>query len=76
MRFGAKRLAIVRNEDIEHEARTMLRERIERTPWFQNGMTKKQRQAAIEREVDRTWHLFICDAAQRLIDRVAQDQQG
>ncbi len=76
MRFGAKRLATVRNEDIEHEARTMLRERIERTPWFQNGMTKKQRQAAIEREVDRTWHLFICDAAQRLIDRVAQDQQG
>ncbi len=69
-------MATVRNEDIEHEARTMLRERIERTPWFQNGMTKKQRQAAIEREVDRTWHLFICDAAQRLIDRVAQDQQG
>ena len=74
MRFGAKRLATVRNEDIEHEARTMLRERIERTPWFQNGMTRKQRQAAIEREVDRTWHLFIFDAAQRLIDRAAQGQ--
>jgi hypothetical protein len=75
VRFGAKRLATVRNEDIEHEARTMLRERIERTPWFQNGMTRKQRQAAIEREVDRTWHLFIFDAVQRLVDRVAQDQQ-
>jgi hypothetical protein len=74
VRFGAKRLATVRNEDIEHEARTMLRERIERTPWFQNGMTRKQRQAAIEREVDRTWHLFIFDAAQRLIDRAAQGQ--
>ncbi len=66
----------ISNEDIELEARTMLRERIERTPWFQNGMTRKQRQAAIEREVDRTWHLFIFDAAQRLVDRVAQDQQG
>ncbi len=76
MRFGAKRLATVRNEDIEHEARAMLRERIERTPWFQHGMTRKQRQAAIEREVDRTWHLFIFDAAQRLVDRAAQDQQG
>jgi hypothetical protein len=66
----------ISNEDIELEARTMLRERIERTPWFQNGMTRKQRQAAIEREVDRTWHLFIFDAAQRLADRVAQGQQA
>jgi hypothetical protein len=39
-------------------------------------MTRKQRQAAIEREVDRTWHLFIFDAVQRLIDRSVQDQQG
>ena len=54
----------------------MLRERIERTPWLQHGMTRKQRQAAIEREVDRTWHLFIFDAAQRLIDRAAQGQHG
>ena len=69
-------MATVSDEEVEVEARTMLRERIERTPWFQNGMTGKQRQAAIEREVDRTWHLFIFDAAQRLIDRVAQDQQG
>ena len=66
----------IRNEDIEIEARAMLRERIERTPWFQNGMTRKLRQAAIEREVDRTWHLFIFDAVQRLIDRTVQDQQG
>ncbi len=76
MRFGAKRLATIRNEDIEHEARAMLRERIERTPWFQHGMTREQRQAAIEREVDRTWHLFIFDAAQRLVDHAAQGQQG
>ena len=76
MRFGAKRLATISNEDIEIEARTMLRERIERTPWFYYGMTRKQRQAAIEREVDRTWHLLIFDAVQRLVDRLAQDQQG
>ncbi len=66
----------IRNEDIEIEARAMLRERIERTPWFQNGMTRKQRQVAIEREVDRTWHLFIFDAVQRLIDRATQGQQA
>ena len=64
----------ISNEDIEHEARAMLRARIEQTPWFQHGMTRKQRQAAIDREVDRTWHLFIFDAAQRLIDRAAQGQ--
>ena len=76
MRFGAKRLATVSDAEVEIEARVMLRERIERTPWFQHGMTRKQRQAAIEREVDRTWHLFISDAAQRLVDRAAQGQQG
>jgi hypothetical protein len=32
MRVEAKRLAAIKNEDIEHEARAMLRERIERTP--------------------------------------------
>ena len=54
----------------------MLRERIERTPWFKNRMTVKQRQAAIERELDRTWHLFISDAVQRLVERAAQEQHG
>jgi hypothetical protein len=66
----------ISNEDIEHEARAMLRARIEQTPWFQHGMTRKQRQAAIDREVDRTWHLFIFDAAQRLVDRAVQGRQG
>ncbi len=54
----------------------MLRERIERTPWFQHRITRKQRQAAIEREVDRICHLFIFDAAQRLINRAAQGRHG
>ncbi len=69
-------MATIKNEDIEHEARAMLRERIERTPWFQKGMTKKQRRAAIEQEVDRVWHLYIFDAVQRLVERAAQDQQA
>jgi hypothetical protein len=69
-------VATIGNEDVELEARAMLRERIERTPWFQHRMTRKQRLAAIEQEVERTWHLFIFDAAQRLVDRVAQEHQG
>jgi hypothetical protein len=52
---------------IESTARTLLRERIEATPWFRIKMTQEQRQAAIEREVDAYWHLFIADAAERLL---------
>jgi hypothetical protein len=69
-------LAAISDEDVEIEARAMLREKIERTPWFQKGMTQAQRQNTIEREVDRLWHLFVHDAAQRLVDRVAQEHQG
>ena len=52
---------------IQSTARALLRERIEATPWFRIKMTQEQRQAAIEREVDAYWHLFIADAAERLL---------
>ena len=52
---------------IESTARALLRERIEATPWFRIKMTQDQRRAAIEREVDAYWHLFIADAAERLL---------
>jgi len=44
---------------IEFTARALLRERIEATPWFRIKMTQEQRRAALEREVDAYWHLFI-----------------
>jgi hypothetical protein len=52
---------------IESTARALLRERIEATPWFRIKMTQEQRRAAIEREVDAYWHLFIADATHRLL---------
>jgi hypothetical protein len=52
---------------IESTARAVLRERIEATPWFRIKMTQEQRRAAIEREVDAYWHLFIADATQQLL---------
>jgi hypothetical protein len=55
------------NNLIESTARALLRERIEATPWFRIKMTQEQRQAAIEREVDAYWHLFVADAAERLL---------
>jgi hypothetical protein len=48
---------------LESTARALLRERIEATPWFRIKMTQEQRRAAIEREVDAYWHLFVADAA-------------
>jgi hypothetical protein len=53
------------NNLIESTARALLRERIEATPWFRIKMTQEQGRAAIEREVDAYWHLFVVDAAQR-----------
>ena len=50
---------------LESTARALLRERIEATPWFRIKMTQKQRRAAIEREVNAYWHLFIADATER-----------
>ncbi len=52
---------------IELTARALLRERIEATPWFRIKMTREQRRDAIEREVDAWWHLFVADAAERLL---------
>jgi hypothetical protein len=52
---------------IEFSARALLRERITATSWFRIRMTQEQRRAAIEREVDAYWHLFVADATERLL---------
>jgi tRNA(Ser,Leu) C12 N-acetylase TAN1 len=72
---GEAGLAAIKNDEIEAEARALLRERIERTPWFKVRMTREQRQAAIEQEVDRNWHLMVLEAAERLAGRGSQEPQ-
>ena len=59
---------------IEAAAREMLRERINATPWYRIRMTSKERQQAIESEVDTYWHLFILEAAKQLYE-VAEDDE-
>jgi Mg-chelatase subunit ChlI len=59
-------LAITGDDEIEAEARAMLRERLKRTSWFRTGLTPEQRQAAVEQEVEARWHLFVQDAIKRL----------
>ncbi len=66
-------MATIRNDNVEIEARIMVRDMIERTVWFHHRMTGEERQDAIEQDVDRHWPLLVIDAARRLVDRVAQD---
>ena len=61
---------------IESTARALLRERIEATPWFRIRMTQEQRRAAIEREVEAYWHLFVADAAEQLLRPGAASQHS
>jgi hypothetical protein len=61
--------------EIEALARAMLRQRIEQTPWFRIRMTATQRQAAIQRDIDEHWRLFVPDAVRWLVAQVAQVAQ-
>lgn len=65
-------MASIGNDDVELEARSMLRDLIKRTAWFHHGMTEEQRQKAIEQDVDQHWPLLARDAARCLIDRLVQ----
>ena len=42
----------IRNDEVEAEARALLREQIERSPWFREGLTEEERQSRIQLEVD------------------------
>lgn len=64
--------AMLSNEDIEAEARTLIRERIQNSGWYP-GMREDERTRRIEEDVDRHWHLMIKEAARRLSEGVGQD---
>ncbi len=61
-------MATITNDELEAEARAMLRDQIEGSAWFRSGTTPEERRAAIDLEVELWWHLRIPDAAGRLID--------
>lgn len=58
-------MAESRDDEIEAEARALLRETIERSGWYPElrGEWRTQR---IEQDVERLWHLMIEDARKRL----------
>jgi hypothetical protein len=64
-------LPTISNDEVEAQARAILREQIDRSPWFREGLTDAERQERIQREVDAWWHLKVEEAAHRLIGRAA-----
>jgi hypothetical protein len=58
-------VATLRDDDIEAEARALLRETIERSGWYQS-LPKAEREKRIEADVDRHWSLMVPDAMKRL----------
>lgn len=55
----------LRDEEIEAEARALLRETILRSGWYP-GLRKEDRDRRIEQDVDRHWHLMRDEAVKRL----------
>ena len=48
-------------DEIEREARRLLRDRIERLPWYPR-LSPSEREAAIQADVDRYWRIMQPDA--------------
>ena len=61
-------MALIRDEQIEVEARAILRESIERSGWY-SALRKKEREKLIQQDVERHWHLMIRDAVKQLEQR-------
>jgi hypothetical protein len=55
-------------DHVEREARRILRQRIERLPWYPR-MSPSQREAAINADVDRCWRVMQPEAVQSLHER-------
>jgi hypothetical protein len=58
----------IRDEDIEAEARAMMRATIERSGWYPN-LQGEERQQRIEQDVEQNWPLMVPDARMRLEER-------
>ena len=55
-------------DEVEAEARRLLRELITRLPWYA-GMSTAEREKRIDEEVERWWYLKILEATERLAER-------
>jgi hypothetical protein len=65
----------ITDDEVEAEARAMIRETIERSGWYPE-LRGKFRQERIDQDIERLWHLMIADARKRLLQDVRQGQGG
>ena len=58
----------ITDDQIEAEARAMMRDTIERSGWYPL-LQGKWRQERIDQDVERHWHLMINEARKRVVAR-------
>jgi hypothetical protein len=61
-------MATVQDEEIEAEARAMLRETIQRSGWYRS-LPEEERNRRIEQDVDQNWPMMLQEARKRLEQR-------
>jgi hypothetical protein len=61
-------MATARDEEIEAEARAMLRETIQRSGWYRS-LPEEERTRRIEQDVDQNWPMMLQEARKRLEQR-------
>lgn len=61
-------MASIGPDQVEAEARALLKEAIERSGWYPI-LSPEERGKRIEQDVERYWHVMAQDAAKRLLDR-------
>lgn len=61
-------MANIGPDQVEREARALLKEAIERSGWYPI-LSGAERDKRIDRDVERYWHVMAQEAARRLLDR-------
>jgi hypothetical protein len=61
-------MATIGPDQVEAEARVLLKEAIERSGWYPI-LSGAERDKRIEQDVEHYWHLMAEEAARRLLDR-------
>jgi hypothetical protein len=61
-------MASIGPDQVEAEARALLKEAIERSGWYPI-LSGAERDKRIKQDVERYWHVMAHEAAQRLLDR-------
>jgi hypothetical protein len=68
-------MAMTPDDEIEAEARALLRETIQRSRWY-SSLSEERRRQLIDGDVDRHWPVMVPDARKRLEQGIRQSRDG